>query len=153
MVSPRPSWSSLEESGTGWAASWAIAISNDTRVRVDGYSKIIATDLPRRRPAKSSGVAFALAARSSSHASSSEERSSIERKSRSTVAVYPAGPGTVHDRARAAGVSGPELGPHLASESIDDSGDRLARLLVGEGSVGRAEVHREREALLPGRQG
>jgi hypothetical protein len=79
IVSPRPSWTSSEKSGTGWPPVWAIAISNETRVRVEGFSKISATDRPRSASATSPGWAFTFAARSSSEASSSFERSSTER--------------------------------------------------------------------------
>ena len=51
IVSPRPSWSSAEDSGTGWPPVEATAISKETRVRVEGFSKIIATDCPARRSA------------------------------------------------------------------------------------------------------
>ena len=51
IVSPRPSCRSADDSGTGWPPAEAIAISNETRVRVDGFSKIIATERPVRRSA------------------------------------------------------------------------------------------------------
>jgi hypothetical protein len=35
----------------GWAPSSAMPTSKETRVRVEGFSKIIATDIPDRRPA------------------------------------------------------------------------------------------------------
>ena len=46
MVSPRPSWSSVDEITSGCAPSSATPTSNDTRVRVDGFSKISATERP-----------------------------------------------------------------------------------------------------------
>ena len=51
IVSPRPSCSSADDSGTGWPPAEATATSNETRVRVDGFSKIIATERPVRRSA------------------------------------------------------------------------------------------------------
>src|SRR5436309_11355735 len=54
--------------------------SNDTRVRVDGFSKIIATDIPARRSAYVRGDRFTWAERSRSRSSSDGWRSSIERK-------------------------------------------------------------------------
>ena len=46
MVSPRPSCISVPVSITTSPPSWRIATSNDTRVRVEGLSKIIASVLP-----------------------------------------------------------------------------------------------------------
>src|SRR5579872_2714076 len=46
MVSPRPSWLSCVPRMIVSPPSWRIATSNDTRVRVDGFSKIIASVLP-----------------------------------------------------------------------------------------------------------
>ena len=43
MVSPRPSCRSVWLSAIVWPPSWRMATSNDTRVRVDGFSKIIAS--------------------------------------------------------------------------------------------------------------
>jgi len=51
MVSPRPSCNSAEDSATGWPPADATAISNETRVRVEGFSKIRATERPARRSA------------------------------------------------------------------------------------------------------
>ena len=51
IVSPRPSWSSAVDSATGCAPAEAAATSNETRVRVDGFSKTMATALPWSRPA------------------------------------------------------------------------------------------------------
>src|SRR5574341_598171 len=45
-VSPRPSWISCAGKNTGWPPSWAIATSNDTRVRVEAFSKNRPTLLP-----------------------------------------------------------------------------------------------------------
>ena len=46
IVSPRPSCSSVDEITSGCAPSSATPTSNDTRVRVDGFSKISATERP-----------------------------------------------------------------------------------------------------------
>ena len=46
IVSPRPSCMSRPASTTGWPPSRAMPTSNDTRVRVDGCSKMRATLLP-----------------------------------------------------------------------------------------------------------
>src|SRR5262245_30075649 len=46
MVSPRPSWVSVRPSMMVWPPSSRMPTSNDTRVRVDGFSKIIASVLP-----------------------------------------------------------------------------------------------------------
>src|SRR3546814_179356 len=45
-VSPRPSWVPEGSSTTAWPPSWVAATSKETRVRVDGFSKIIASVLP-----------------------------------------------------------------------------------------------------------
>ena len=79
MVSPRPSWRSVEEITNGCAPSSATPTSNDTLVRVDGFSKTSATERPRRRSAYASGSAFTFADSSSSPMSSAGERSSTER--------------------------------------------------------------------------
>jgi hypothetical protein len=87
IVSPRPSWRSAEDSGTGCPPVEATAISKETRVRVEGFSKIIATERPARRSAKSPGWALTLADSSSSWPSSLGERSSIDSRSRSIARV------------------------------------------------------------------
>ncbi|MGY4346821.1 hypothetical protein ACVWXM_003288 [Bradyrhizobium sp. GM7.3] len=46
MVSPRPSCISAPVSMMGSPPSWRMATSKDTRVRVEGRSKIIARVLP-----------------------------------------------------------------------------------------------------------
>src|SRR6266446_184945 len=46
MVSPRPSWVSVRPSMMVWPPSSRMPTSNDTRVRVDGFSKIMASVLP-----------------------------------------------------------------------------------------------------------
>src|SRR5581483_11363525 len=46
MVSPRPSCVSVRPSMIVWPPSSRMPTSNDTRVRVDGFSKIIASVLP-----------------------------------------------------------------------------------------------------------
>src|SRR5262245_31734504 len=46
MVSPRPSWVSVRPSMIVWPPSSRMPTSNDTRVRVDGFSKIMARVLP-----------------------------------------------------------------------------------------------------------
>src|SRR4029077_8359366 len=46
MVSPRPSWVSVRPSMIVWPPSSRMPTSNDTRVRVDGFSKIMASVLP-----------------------------------------------------------------------------------------------------------
>ena len=45
-ASPRESWSSSERSTTGWPPSSWTPTSNDSRVRVEGFSKISATLRP-----------------------------------------------------------------------------------------------------------
>ena len=55
MVSPRPSCMSLLLSTTASPPSALIATSNDTRVRVEGLSKIIASVLPASRGWRSFG--------------------------------------------------------------------------------------------------
>jgi len=57
MVSPRPSCISAPVSMIGSPPSWRMATSNDTRVRVEGRSKIIASVLP------SSGLLISCALR------------------------------------------------------------------------------------------
>ena len=79
MVSPRPSWRSVDEITSGWAPSSATPTSNDTLVRVDGFSKTNATERPRSRSAYASGSAFTLPDSSSSPMSSAGDRSSTER--------------------------------------------------------------------------
>jgi hypothetical protein len=51
MVSPRPSWSSDEERASGWPPTDATATSKDTRVLVEGFSKMRATERPANRSA------------------------------------------------------------------------------------------------------
>src|SRR5918993_5846681 len=46
MVSPRPSWVSPRPSMIVWPPSSRMPTSNDTRVRVEGFSKIMASVLP-----------------------------------------------------------------------------------------------------------
>src|ERR1700740_3430816 len=46
MVSPRPSCVSVRPSMMVWPPSSRMPTSNDTRVRVDGFSKIMASVLP-----------------------------------------------------------------------------------------------------------
>ena len=46
IVSPRPSWVSVRPSMIVWPPSSRMPTSNDTRVRVEGFSKIIASVLP-----------------------------------------------------------------------------------------------------------
>src|ERR1700759_1088662 len=46
MVSPRPSWVSVRPSMMVWPPSSRMPTSNDTRVRVEGFSKIMASVLP-----------------------------------------------------------------------------------------------------------
>src|SRR5262252_11121900 len=46
MVSPRPSWVSVRPSMMVWPPNSRMPTSNDTRVRVDGFSKIMASVLP-----------------------------------------------------------------------------------------------------------
>ncbi len=46
IVSPRPSCVLPASMTTGWPPSSATPISKDSRVRVDGFSKTIATALP-----------------------------------------------------------------------------------------------------------
>ena len=60
------------------------AASNDTRVRVDGFSKIRAICLPVNRSLQLVGSAFTASAWSRMLVSSVAVRSSIDRKSRST---------------------------------------------------------------------
>ena len=43
IVSPRPSWLDAASTIIGVPPSWAMPASNDSRVRVDGLSKITAT--------------------------------------------------------------------------------------------------------------
>ena len=49
MVSSRPSWDVRPSTMTGWPPSWAMPTSNDSRVRVEFFSKMTATDLPCQR--------------------------------------------------------------------------------------------------------
>src|ERR687895_2112070 len=88
MVSPRPSWSSMEDSGTGCPPSAATATSKDTRVRVDGFSKIRATNFPASRLEWSPGDCLTFAESSRRCWTSSLPRSSRDRKSRATAPVY-----------------------------------------------------------------
>src|SRR5580704_12681947 len=81
MVSPRPIWTSRAERNNGWAPSCQAPTSNDTRVRVDDFVKIIANDLPAsgRRVYSPRRIRSARANRASS---SGFEKSGITRKSR-----------------------------------------------------------------------
>ena len=46
MVSSRPSWDIRPSTMTGWAPSWRMPTSKDSRVRVEFFSKMTATVLP-----------------------------------------------------------------------------------------------------------
>ena len=46
MVSSRPSWDIRPSTMTGWPPSWEMPTSNESRVRVEFFSKMTATDLP-----------------------------------------------------------------------------------------------------------
>ena len=46
IVSPRWSWMSFEPRKSACPPSWYMPTSNDTRVRVDGFWKIMASDWP-----------------------------------------------------------------------------------------------------------
>ena len=64
--SPRPSCSSCGESAIGVAPSLAVAAANETRVRVDGFSKMQAMASPRSAFSQWAGAVFIAKARSSS---------------------------------------------------------------------------------------
>ena len=49
MVSSRPSWDIRPSTMTGWPPSWEMPTSNESRVRVEFFSKMTATDLPCQR--------------------------------------------------------------------------------------------------------
>ena len=68
--SPRESCRSSRRSTTGWPPSSKIPASNDSRVRVECFSKISATLRPSSAR-EDSGAAFSASARSSSASSSS----------------------------------------------------------------------------------
>jgi hypothetical protein len=72
--SPRESWVSSRRSTTGWPPSSKTPASKDSRVRVEGFSKISATLRPSRAR-EDSGAAFSASARSSSACSSSRSSS------------------------------------------------------------------------------
>ena len=61
IVSPRPSCSSADDRTTAWAPSCSTPTSNDTRVRVDGFSKIRAIDRPASACACAARSAFRVA--------------------------------------------------------------------------------------------
>ena len=46
MGSPRPSWVSLGDKNIALPPNWDMPASNETRVRVDDFSKIIPSTLP-----------------------------------------------------------------------------------------------------------
>ena len=83
--SPRPSCSSCVESVIGVAPSRAIAAANDTRVRVDGFSKMQAIASPRSSSSQRSGDAFIDEARSSNSRSSCCVKSATRVKFGETV--------------------------------------------------------------------
>ncbi len=89
--SPRPSWLSPVARWTAWPPSCAIPTSNETRVRVDGFSKII----PSVRPAshgcgsRRAWSDFRWSARSSRRPDRGAARSSMRRKSRPQPAAEP----------------------------------------------------------------
>ena len=55
-VSPRRSWMSFAPRFRAWPPSWNMPASKDTRVRVDGFWKIMASVLPAQRVAERAGV-------------------------------------------------------------------------------------------------
>ena len=80
IVSPRPSCISPGFNTTGRPPSSPTATSNETLVRVDGFSKIIATERPSRLRACSRRRFFSSAARRIAAACSAGVRSSDDRK-------------------------------------------------------------------------
>ena len=77
--SPRPSWVSRGDRNTLAPPNWVIATSNDTRVRVEDFSKIKPRVLPSARVA-SAGVCFSSVARAITARNSSLLRSFKVRK-------------------------------------------------------------------------
>ena len=63
--SPRPSCRSRDERNIPSPPSWNIPASNETRVRVDDFSKIMARDFPSRAVFHPTGRVLIRAARSS----------------------------------------------------------------------------------------
>jgi len=80
IVSPRPSCTSSGFNTTGCPPSSPIATSKETRVRVDGFSKSIATERPSRLRACSRRRFFRSTARRITAACSAAVRSSEDRK-------------------------------------------------------------------------
>ena len=77
--SPCPSWMSSGPRNIAWPPSRVIPVSKETRVRVEGFSKIIPSVASLSRGSVS--PAFIAAARSSSASSSAGVTSSMSRKS------------------------------------------------------------------------
>ena len=63
-VSPRRSWMSADARLSAWPPSWYMPASKDTRVRVDGFWKIMARVRPRSASRNAAGSAFMRRARS-----------------------------------------------------------------------------------------
>ena len=85
--SPRESWRSSVRSTIGWPPSSVIPVSNDTRVRVDGFWKISAT-VRLRSASELNGLALSTSARSISAFSSSRLSSDPVMKWRGKRRVY-----------------------------------------------------------------
>jgi hypothetical protein len=79
--SPRPICSSVGDSATGVAPSRAIAVANEKRVRVDGFSKMQAIVSPRSVSATWLESLFSSSASSSNAANVSGVRSLTRVKS------------------------------------------------------------------------
>src|SRR5882757_1077636 len=80
MGSPRPSWLVWASMTSGYPPSSAMPTLNDTRVRVDGLSKMTATARGPVSGWRISRSAFIASARSSTSRSSAGLRSSSRRK-------------------------------------------------------------------------
>jgi hypothetical protein len=80
MVSSRPSCIVRASMISGWPPSWAMPISKDSRVRVELFSKITATDRGPASGLRPNGSALNSAARSSTSRCSSGVRSSSRKK-------------------------------------------------------------------------
>ena len=132
----------------------ATATSNETRVRVDGFSKINATERPRSARRSARGSAFTVADESSSAASSWRAGRRPRGSRASWRGVYLHARVPTSARTSAVRRRGPELTLlaarlRTALHTLDDRGDGRVDLFAGQRAVRSAKVDGERQALRP----
>ncbi len=138
--------------------------SNETRVRVVGFSKISAIDRPSRRPAYVAGTSLHVGGQIEQLAEllgaqivdARGSRVSTARSLSATSTTDPTGIAVaVDEEPRWSGEpasTSAELGGESMTEAIHDRCHHRLGLVSRQRSVGRAKIDREREALRAGQQ-